>query len=521
MLRPLFLALLGLTSLFAAENTPARHPNVIVILVDDMGQTDLACYGSRFYETPNVDQLAKDGVRFANGYSACTVCSPTRAALMTGKYPARLHITDWIAGHERPKAKLQIPDWQKFLPFEEITLAEQFKSAGYATASIGKWHLTPGLKEGDEAYYPDKHGFDVNLGGYAKGQPPRYVSPYGIPTLKDGPAGEFLTDREADEAVKFIEANKDKPFFIYLPHYAVHQPIAGKPAVVAKFKDKAEQTADLKQKNATYAALVASVDDALGTIRAALKRLKLDDNTIIVFTTDNGGLLPTTAHSPLPAGQGSAYERLSRVTLTIYMPRVTTSRPAAPSPAATLPPPPPLPHPALFRAGGQVGGDFLGVVRAGEDGDRVGGEDVVEDLAHPLAAVAFDALGTGNQNGGGGQAEGGEIGRDLAGGGGRHAEDDQRVVERVGQPDRGAHVVREKNLREVARVAVAGVDRVDDGGVAADQQDLLEPRGQQDGESGAEGAGAEDGGGGDGLVRHRAFSCVRSGVRCRREGAGD
>ena len=212
----------------------ANPPNVIVILVDDMGQTDLSCYGSKFYETPHIDQLAKDGVRFSNGYSACTVCSPTRAALLTGKYPARLHITDWISGHGRPKAKLKIPDWQKFLPFEEITLAEQFKAAGYATASIGKWHLTPALKEGDEAYYPDKHGFDVNIGGYARGSPPSYVSPYKIPTLIEGPAGEFLTDREANEAVKFIETNKDKPFFIYLPHYAVHTPIAGKPEVVAK-----------------------------------------------------------------------------------------------------------------------------------------------------------------------------------------------------------------------------------------------------------------------------------------------
>ena len=321
---------------FAAETAPTRHPNVIVILVDDMGQTDLSCYGSRFYETPNIDQLAKDGVRFANGYSACTVCSPTRAAMMTGKYPARLHITDWIAGHERPKAKLKIPEWQKFLPFEEITLAEQFKSAGYATASIGKWHLTPGLKEGDEAYYPDKHGFDVNIGGYARGQPPSYVSPYKIPTLSDGPAGEFLTDREANEAVKFIDANKDKPFFIYLPHYAVHQPIAGKPDVVAKFKDKAEKTPDLKQKNATYAALVTSVDDSLGTIRAALKRLKLDDDTIIVFTTDNGGLLPTTDNSPLRAGKGSAYEGGVRVPLIVFWPGVAKAGLVETSPAITV-----------------------------------------------------------------------------------------------------------------------------------------------------------------------------------------
>lgn len=335
MLRPLFALLLGLMTLAAAP-TPGRHPNVILILVDDMGQTDLSCYGSRFYETPNVDQLAKDGVRFTNGYSACTVCSPTRAALLTGKYPARLHLTDWIAGHERPHAKLKIPDWQKFLPFEEITLAEQLKSAGYATASIGKWHLTPGLKEGDEAYYPDKHGFDVNIGGYHRGQPPRYVSPYGIPTLKDGPSGEFLTDREAEEAVKFMTANKDKPFFIYLPHYAVHQPIAGKPEVVAKFKAKADKTPDLKQKNATYAALVTSVDDSLGTIRAALKNLKLEDDTIIVFTTDNGGLLPTTDNSPLRAGKGSAYEGGVRVPLIVYWPGVTKAGAIEATPAVSV-----------------------------------------------------------------------------------------------------------------------------------------------------------------------------------------
>jgi len=336
MMRPILLSLWGLTALFAAESPPGRPPNVIVVLVDDMGLTDLSCYGSRFYETPNVDQLAKDGVRFTNGYSACTVCSPTRAALLTGKYPARLHLTDWITGHERPHAKLKIPDWQKFLPFEEITLAEQFKAAGYATASIGKWHLTPGLKEGDEAYYPDKHGFDVNIGGYHRGQPPRYVSPYGIPTLKDGPAGEFLTDREASEAVKFMEANKDKPFFIYLPHYAVHQPIAGKPDVIAKFKAKAEKTPDLKQKNATYAALVTSVDDALGTIRAGLKNLHLEDNTIIVFTTDNGGLLPTTDNSPLRAGKGSAYEGGVRVPLIVYWPGVTKAGVVEATPAMSI-----------------------------------------------------------------------------------------------------------------------------------------------------------------------------------------
>ncbi|MEY2750546.1 MAG: hypothetical protein RLZZ550_517, partial [Verrucomicrobiota bacterium] len=149
LLKAFFFGFLIIFEAMAAE--AGRPPNVIVILVDDMGQTDAACYGSRLYATPHIDQLAKDGVRFTDGYSACTVCSPTRAALLTGKYPARLHLTDWIAGHERPKAKLKIPAWQKFLPLEEITLAEQLKAAGYATASIGKWHLTPGLKEGDQA----------------------------------------------------------------------------------------------------------------------------------------------------------------------------------------------------------------------------------------------------------------------------------------------------------------------------------------------------------------------------------
>ena len=321
---------------FTALLTAATPPNVIVILVDDMGQTDLSCYGSRFYETPHIDQLAKDGVRFANGYSACTVCSPTRAALLTGKYPARLHLTDWIAGHDRPKAKLKIPDWQKFLPFEEITLAEQFKAAGYATASIGKWHLTPGLKEGDEAYYPEKHGFDINVGGYARGQPPSYHAPYKIPTLTEGPAGEFLTDREAAEAVKFIEANKEKPFFLYLPHYAVHTPLGGKPDVIAKYQAKAAKLPDLKQKNATYAALVESVDDSLGTIRAALKRLKLDEHTIIVFTADNGGLLPVTDNSPFRVGKGSAYEGGVRVPLIFHAPGVTKPGTVDTTPAMTI-----------------------------------------------------------------------------------------------------------------------------------------------------------------------------------------
>ena len=317
-------AVLGLiTPSTAAETNPAKPLNVVLILVDDMGITDLGCYGSKFFETPNVDQLAREGVKFTESYASCTVCSPTRAALLTGKYPARLHITDWIPGEDHPKAKLKIPDWTKYLPLEEITLAEQLKASGYATISIGKWHLTTGLKEGDEAYYPDKQGFDVNIGGYHRGQPASYFSPYHNPVLTDGPKGEFLTDREAAEAVKFIEANKDKPFFVYLPHYAVHDPLGGKPEYIEKFKAKAATMPESKQHNATYAALVKSVDDALGTIRTALKRLNLDDHTIIIFTSDNGGKMAYTDNSPYRAGKGSAYEGGVRVPLIVYWPNVT------------------------------------------------------------------------------------------------------------------------------------------------------------------------------------------------------
>lgn len=285
----------------------AAPPNFVFILVDDMGATDLGCYGSKFYETPNIDRLAKDGLRFTQGYAACTVCSPTRASLLTGKNPAALRLTDWIAGHDRPFAKLKIPEWTKELRASEVTLPALLKKAGYATASIGKWHLGPAG--------PTERGFDLNIAGTEKGQPPTYFSPYRIATLPDGPDGEFLTDRLTSEAEKFIETNKDRPFFLYLPHFAVHQPIAGKPAVVEKYKAKATM-AD-PQHNATYAALIESVDESVGRIRAKLDALGIAENTVIIFTSDNGGLVlgQTTYNLGLRAGKGSAYEGGVRVPL--------------------------------------------------------------------------------------------------------------------------------------------------------------------------------------------------------------
>ncbi len=314
---PILLALFACVAASAAE----RKPNIVFMLIDDMGWTDLSCYGSKYYETPHIDQLAKDGMRFTQAYAACTVCSPTRSAIMTGKYPARTHITDWIAGHERPFAKLKIPDWQKFLPLEEETIAERLKTAGYATASIGKWHL------GGEGLWPTAQGFDVNIGGMDIGSPPSYFSPYKIKTLPDGPPGEFLTDRLTQEAIGFIEHNKDKPFFIYLPHYAVHTPIMAKKNVIAKYQAK---PAVGGHSNPVYAGLVESVDDSVGAIRAKLEALGLAKDTLFVFTSDNGGLNKQvnaqgwkngpTDNSPSRLGKGSSFEGGVHIPLIVSWP---------------------------------------------------------------------------------------------------------------------------------------------------------------------------------------------------------
>ncbi len=310
------LALWGFVN-FSVFGIGLTKPNVVVILADDLGWTDLACFGSDFYETPHIDQLARSGMKFTQNYSACTVCSPTRSALMTGKYPARLHITDWIPGRMPDNPKLLVPDWTKFLPLTETTIAKVFQTAGYRTGSIGKWHL------GDEPYFPERHGFDINVAGLNAGSPATYFAPYKIATLTEGKDGEYLTDRLGEEAAKFIEQSKARPFFLYLPHFAVHTPTQGRADLVDKYRGKLKP--GLRHTNVTYAAMIESLDTAVGRVLDKLDELNLAERTIVVFTSDNGGLITrgTTTNAPLRFGKASAYEGGVRVPLIVRWPGAT------------------------------------------------------------------------------------------------------------------------------------------------------------------------------------------------------
>jgi arylsulfatase A len=316
-----------LTPRVSAASSQAR-PNVILILADDLGWTDLSCYGSDFYETPNLDQLARDGMKFTQAYSACTVCSPTRAAILTGKYPGRLHITDWIPGLPPENPKLLVPDWTKYLPHRETTIARALQSAGYVTASIGKWHL------GGEEFYPEKHGFDTNIAGNSAAAPPSYFAPYKIATLPEGPNGEYLTDRLGEEAARFIERQKEKRFFLYVPLFAVHTPIQGKEALIQKYR--AKRRPGQKQTNAMYAAMIESMDDAVGRIRRKLAELGLAERTVVVFASDNGGRVPTTSNHPLRVGKGSCYEGGTRVPLIVHWPAVTKAGSVCETPVISM-----------------------------------------------------------------------------------------------------------------------------------------------------------------------------------------
>ncbi len=290
----LFLAATGLLS--AAEG----KPNIVFLLVDDLGWGDFGCYGAEFNETPNIDKLAAEGMRFTNAYAACTVCSPSRAAILAGRYPARLHLTDWIAGHNNPKAKLKIPDWKMKLDHERVLLPEALRDGGYATGFIGKWHLMPNGQPDMQQHFPTDHGFDINVGGREWGQPKgagKYFSPFGMPGLDDGKPGDFLTDKLTDAALGFIGANAGKkPFLLYFSYYTLHSPLMAPPALVEKYKRKAQGFDNAKDEllNPVRAGMVESLDNSVGRIVAKLEELGIAENTIIVLTGDNGGDHPET-----------------------------------------------------------------------------------------------------------------------------------------------------------------------------------------------------------------------------------
>jgi arylsulfatase A-like enzyme len=282
--------------------------NFVFILADDLGVRDLGCYGNPYYATPNLDRLAAQGARFTNAYAACPVCSPTRASIMTGRYPARTGVTDWIPGRPSdPQGPISTPRTATEMKLAETTIAEALKPGGYRSASVGKWHL------GDKGFYPTGQGFDVNVGGNHSGSPPRskrpYFGPFELPNLA-AREGEFLPELLTAAAVNFIEQNRANPFFLYFPHYSVHLPLGARPEEIAR-----RQAQAAGRYEPTYAAMVEALDASVGAVLNAIDKAGIADRTMVVFFSDNGGLnfegkakLRITDNSPYRAGKGHLYE---------------------------------------------------------------------------------------------------------------------------------------------------------------------------------------------------------------------
>ena len=308
--------------------------NVVLIVADDLGWADLACYGADLHETPRLDSLAAEGVRFTQGYAAAAICSPTRASIMTGQYPARIGMTIWHEGalrgpsRERP---LRAADSRANLPRSYVTLAEALQQAGYATIHVGKWHL------GDAEHSPETQGFEVNIGGTHWGAPSTFFYPYAgfwsssdvwryVPDLPHGSDGEYLTDRLTDEAIAQIDVISDRPFFLHLAYHTVHTPIEAKASAVDYFANRIRP--EMHRQNATYAAMVQSLDENVGRLLDHLSERGLHDDTLVIFTSDNGGYIneyrgqAVTSNHPLRSGKGSLYEGGVRTPWIVRLPGV-------------------------------------------------------------------------------------------------------------------------------------------------------------------------------------------------------
>ncbi len=305
-------SLLGAPSLWSQPNQ--NKPNIVMVYVDDLGWRDVGFMGSDFYETPNVDRLASEGMVFTNAYACAPNCAPSRACLMSGQYSPR-HGIYTVGSSERGKAKdrklIPTPN-RTTLPMDKITIAEMLKQAGYKTAHAGKWHLGEGENSG-----PQSQGFDVNIGGYQAGSPRSYFSPYQNPYLEDGPEGEHLTDRITSESIRFIEQNKQNPFFLYLSFYAVHTPLRAKEELIERYEEKPKGE---RHNHATYAAMVENTDWNIGRVLDTLDELELSENTVVIFYSDNGGYGPATTMKPLRGAKGMMYEGGIRVPLTVKYP---------------------------------------------------------------------------------------------------------------------------------------------------------------------------------------------------------
>ncbi|MCB1229824.1 MAG: sulfatase [Verrucomicrobiae bacterium] len=370
-------------------------PNVVLIVADDLGWADLGCYGSDLHETPRLDRFASEGIRFTDAYAASPVCTPTRASIMTGKHPARLHMTIWReAALERGKRELLEPVCLDSLPLEEHTLAEVFKENGYHTVHIGKWHL------GRAESYPQPHGFHENIGGTLWGAPQTFFYPYNgddyypdwryVPDLEPGEEGDYLTDALTDRALAILdrEVKADRPLFLNLWYHTVHTPTEGKPELVAKYEAKLKARPGTIQKNPHYAAMVESLDQNVGRVLDRIEELGISGETIVVFTSDNGGFINTCKlhpglqvanNSPLRSGKGSCYEGGVRIPLIVRAPKAS-----APSTGRTCDTP-------VWSC--DLYPTLLGLAGLGEkDDNAVDGLDLAPLLADPDASLERDAL---------------------------------------------------------------------------------------------------------------------------------